>query len=175
MNVEPLTIAFDDARLGDLRRRLLATNWVVDFANDDRGNGVNGAYLREPVAYWIDGDDWRGQEREINGFRHFRAQIDGTPIHFIRTGTRSEPDADRPDERLAVDLLGLSPGHPAADGSGIVWRRFRRCIRGLCFSKDFLLTTIMIYWSTNIIVRRRGSMQGRGKTCGGHDGAITAI
>lgn len=84
MSVEPFTVAIGDDRLDDLRRRLEATNWPNDFANDDWRYGVNGAYLRELVDYWLNTYDWRACEAEINGFAHFRTEVEGMPVHFIR-------------------------------------------------------------------------------------------
>ena len=50
------------------------------------------AYLKELVAYWIDGYDWRKQERAINAYPQFRTEIDGVPIHFIHVrGTGPNP------------------------------------------------------------------------------------
>ena len=36
-----------------------------------------------PVAYWADGFDWRAQERRLNGYDHFRAELDGVRIHYV--------------------------------------------------------------------------------------------
>ncbi|MFN3231520.1 MAG: epoxide hydrolase family protein [Alphaproteobacteria bacterium] len=80
---EPFTIDIPDAALDDLHQRLAATRWADDFANDDWRYGTNGAYLRELVAYWQDGYDWRAQEAEINRFHHYRLTIDEVPVHFI--------------------------------------------------------------------------------------------
>src|SRR5260370_286597 len=38
---------------------------------------------RKLVAYWIEGYDWRKQERAINAYPQFRTEIDGVPIHLI--------------------------------------------------------------------------------------------
>ncbi|HLY56107.1 MAG TPA: epoxide hydrolase, partial [Stellaceae bacterium] len=81
--IENFTVNISEPVLDDLRRRLAATRWAADYANDDWGYGTNGAYLKELCAYWQDGYDWRRHERAMNGFRHFRTEIDGIPIHFI--------------------------------------------------------------------------------------------
>jgi hypothetical protein len=41
--------------LTDLRMRLKLTRWADDFSNEDWRYGTNTAYLKELVAYWIDG------------------------------------------------------------------------------------------------------------------------
>ena len=83
MAAEPYTVHLSDELLEDLQRRLVNARLPQDFANDDWGYGVNGAYLRELVDYWIEGYDWRAVEREINAFANFRTEIQGVPIHFI--------------------------------------------------------------------------------------------
>ncbi|MGA7732386.1 MAG: epoxide hydrolase family protein, partial [Chloroflexia bacterium] len=40
-------------------------------------------YMRELVEYWLEGFDWRKQERYINSFSHFRAEVDGMGIHYV--------------------------------------------------------------------------------------------
>jgi pimeloyl-ACP methyl ester carboxylesterase len=82
--VEPFTIDIPDAVLDDLRARLLNTRWALDLDNEDETYGIGTAYLREIVAYWVDGFDWRGVERQINRIPQYRATIDGTPVHFLR-------------------------------------------------------------------------------------------
>jgi pimeloyl-ACP methyl ester carboxylesterase len=81
--MERFTIAVDDAVLTDLDRRLAATRWPDDFANDDWRYGANVAYLKTLVGHWRDGYDWRARERLMNGFAHFRTEVDGIRIHFI--------------------------------------------------------------------------------------------
>ena len=83
MHIEPFTVAIPDEDVDDLRRRLKATRFPDDFANDDWKYGTPTAYLRLLVDYWINDYDWRAAEREMNGFAHFRTEIDGVPIHFI--------------------------------------------------------------------------------------------
>src|SRR3546814_12680734 len=83
MAVEQIRFQPPEARLADLRKRLARTRFAEDFANDDWSYGVNGAYLRELLSYWLDGYDWDAQLRAINVFRHFQPVIDAVPIHFF--------------------------------------------------------------------------------------------
>ena len=39
---------------------------------------------RELVAYWAEGYDWRAAERAINAYEHYRADVGGVPVHFMR-------------------------------------------------------------------------------------------
>jgi pimeloyl-ACP methyl ester carboxylesterase len=83
MIAEPFEIAIDDAVLDDLRDRLRRTRFPIDVENEDWGYGVNTAYLRDIVHYWLDGYDWRAQERLLNDYRHYRATVDGIALHFV--------------------------------------------------------------------------------------------
>lgn len=84
MTPQPFTIDMPAEALEDLRRRLEAINWPHDMANDDWRYGVEENYLRELVDYWINVYDWRAAEAEINSFSHFRTEVEGMPVHFIR-------------------------------------------------------------------------------------------
>ena len=81
--MRPFRVDVPDEVLNDLHARLKRTRWADDFANESWQYGTNTAYLKELVAYWIDGYDWRKQERAINAYPQFRTEIDGVPIHFI--------------------------------------------------------------------------------------------
>ncbi len=83
MRIEPFAVAVPDEDLDDLRRRLKATRFPDDFANDDWKYGTPTRYLKTLVDYWIEEYDWRAAEREMNAFPHFRTEIDGVPVHFI--------------------------------------------------------------------------------------------
>ena len=83
VDVEPFTIAVADEVLSDLRTRLLDTRWPEAAPGPPWQQGTDLAYLRDLVAYWIDGFDWRARERELNALHHFHATVDGTRIHFV--------------------------------------------------------------------------------------------
>lgn len=85
---EPFEIRIPDAKLVDLRRRLENVHWAPEFANDDWVYGTNGKYLRELAAYWLNGYDWRAQERAMNAWSHFQVPIEGIPIHYLHAKGR---------------------------------------------------------------------------------------
>jgi pimeloyl-ACP methyl ester carboxylesterase len=92
MVVEPFTISVDEAVLSDLCDRIERTRWPdrVDGAGWERGVDVE--YLRSLLAYWIDEFDWHEQERQLNRFRHYLADLDGTRVHFVHeNGTGPNP------------------------------------------------------------------------------------
>ncbi|GAB3979404.1 epoxide hydrolase family protein [Plantactinospora veratri] len=82
--LQPQPIHVPDEVLADLRRRLDLTRWPDDPANEDWHYGVNRDYLRELVDYWRDGYDWRKAEAAINAYQHYRVEVDGVPVHFMR-------------------------------------------------------------------------------------------
>jgi pimeloyl-ACP methyl ester carboxylesterase len=79
----PFTIDISDSTLADIARRVRATAWPDAPPGDGWDYGVNLSYLQSLAAYWLDEYDWRAQEREINRFQHFRAEIDGELLHFV--------------------------------------------------------------------------------------------
>ncbi|TCC45281.1 epoxide hydrolase [Kribbella capetownensis] len=82
--LEPSPIHVPDDVLDDLRRRLTATKWPLDAGNDDGFYGVRRTQLQALVEYWADGFDWRAAERAINAFEHYRVDVNGVPVHFMR-------------------------------------------------------------------------------------------
>lgn len=83
MSVQPFEVNVSQDTLDDLRQRLARTRWPDEVADAGWDYGANLAYLKELAGYWQDGFDWRAQERAINRFAHFRAELDGVGIHFI--------------------------------------------------------------------------------------------
>ncbi|WP_281783311.1 epoxide hydrolase family protein [Sinimarinibacterium flocculans] len=82
-SIQEFRVDVPESVLTDLKERLARARIADDFGNDAWQYGTNGAYLRELVAYWKDGYDWRRQEREINRLPQFRTEIEGIPIHFV--------------------------------------------------------------------------------------------
>ena len=80
--VRPLSIAVPEPYLEDLRQRLTVTRWPPREAVADGSQGVRLERLRELVAYWRDGYDWRRAEAKLNALPQFVTQIDGLDIQF---------------------------------------------------------------------------------------------
>jgi len=77
-----------DPTLSDLRARIRSTRWPPGAPGPEWDQGADLEYLRQLLAYWADGFDWRAQERELNRFEQFRAEIDGVAIHFVHRRAR---------------------------------------------------------------------------------------
>jgi pimeloyl-ACP methyl ester carboxylesterase len=82
-NHQPL-IAVSDASLEDLRVRLRATRWPTPWPLDGWQAGVDTGELRRLVEYWATEYDWRAHEAELNGLPSYIADVDGTPVHYLR-------------------------------------------------------------------------------------------
>ena len=63
----------------------------VDAATD-WSRGAPDAWLRDTVAYWRDGFDWRAFERRVNALPQFTTEVDGQRIHFLHVRS-TNPDA----------------------------------------------------------------------------------
>ena len=70
MEVEPFRVAIPERTLADLRERIRNTRWPEASPEPGWEQGTELGYLRELLAYWADGFDWREQERRLNEHRH---------------------------------------------------------------------------------------------------------
>jgi pimeloyl-ACP methyl ester carboxylesterase len=83
LRVEPFAIDVAEPTLADLRARIERTRWPSPAPGLAWEQGTDLNFLQGIVAYWADGFDWRAQERWLNSFAHFRAEIDGLWVHFV--------------------------------------------------------------------------------------------
>jgi pimeloyl-ACP methyl ester carboxylesterase len=83
MNIKPFTVSLRPAVLDDLRERLENTRWPDEVSGAGWDYGTNLGFMRSLIDYWHEDFDWPAQERALNAFPHFLAEIDGHDIHFI--------------------------------------------------------------------------------------------
>jgi hypothetical protein len=88
LHVEPFSIQIEEQLLSDLRGRIRNTRWPAQAPGSAWEQGADLEYLRDVLAYWANEFDWPAQERELNRFDHFRAQLDGVQIHFVHERAR---------------------------------------------------------------------------------------
>ena len=88
MHVAPFTIRVPDEVLSDLRTRIRNTRWPDQAPGTAWAQGTDLAYLQQLLGYWANGFDWRAQERQLNTFRHFRAELDDIHVHFVHERAR---------------------------------------------------------------------------------------
>lgn len=84
----PFTIRVPDEVLSDLRSRIRHTRWPPQAPGAAWTQGTDLAYLKRLASYWADGFDWRAQERRLNTFKHFHAEIGGARVHFVHEPAR---------------------------------------------------------------------------------------
>lgn len=88
MQVRPFTIHVPDEVLADLGARIRGTRWPTEAPGAAWSQGTDLAYLKGLLGYWANGFDWRAQERQLNTFTHFRADVGGTHVHFVHERAR---------------------------------------------------------------------------------------
>lgn len=81
--IRPFRVEIAQADLDDLQARLARTRLPQPAPVDDWEAGTPTSYLRDAVARWRDGFDWRAAEARMNEHPHFTTEIDGQTIHFV--------------------------------------------------------------------------------------------
>jgi pimeloyl-ACP methyl ester carboxylesterase len=90
--ISPFLVTISDEVLDDLRSRIRATRWPDPAPGDPWSQGTDLAFLRDLLAYWADGFDWPAQQRALNVFAHFTADLGdaaGATVHFVHERARS--------------------------------------------------------------------------------------
>jgi len=82
-NAEPFRIHIDDDRLADIRTRLERFRDVPAIGPETWDTGVPASSLRKLIDFWLKEYEWRDVERRLNGLSHYKATVDGVPIHFV--------------------------------------------------------------------------------------------
>ncbi|MEU6403337.1 epoxide hydrolase family protein [Streptomyces sp. NPDC046985] len=80
----PPVISVSDAELDDLRARLRATRWPEPWPGEGWEAGADQRELRRLVRYWAAAYDWRRHEAAVNALPSHFADLDGTPLHYLR-------------------------------------------------------------------------------------------
>src|SRR3954467_6792429 len=83
MRVQPYTVEVPDTVLDDLRERIRRTRWPDPAPGEAWSQGADLDYLRDLLAYWADGFDWRARERDRTRFEHRIAEVAGVRLHFV--------------------------------------------------------------------------------------------
>jgi pimeloyl-ACP methyl ester carboxylesterase len=88
--VRPYRIDIPQAELDDLGDRLDRVRWAQELPGVGWDYGVPGGYVKELVAYWRSGYDWRAWEAKLNQYPQFTTQIDGQNLHFLHVPSPEE-------------------------------------------------------------------------------------
>jgi hypothetical protein len=89
-DVVPFAPRAAQSELDELRRRLRATVWPDAPAGLGWSAGVDLDALRDLVAHWADGFDWRAVEERLARLPRFRTAFDGLGIHFVHARARAD-------------------------------------------------------------------------------------
>ena len=81
--LHPFQLAVDKPALDDLRHRLQRVRWPDEAPQAPWAFGSSVGFMRELVAYWLDGYDWRQTEAALNAWPQFVTHIDGIDLHFL--------------------------------------------------------------------------------------------
>jgi len=76
-------VRVSDEVLADLQTRLERVRWPDEIAGEGWRYGTSLAYMKELVAYWRDGYDWRAQEARLNELPQFTVPMGDLDLHFI--------------------------------------------------------------------------------------------
>jgi microsomal epoxide hydrolase len=82
-DVTPFRIHVPAAVLDDLRERLARVRWPDEIPGSGWTYGTDLATMKDLVAYWRDGFDWRAQEAALNAWPQFTVPINGIDVHFV--------------------------------------------------------------------------------------------
>jgi pimeloyl-ACP methyl ester carboxylesterase len=88
--IRPFRVAFSEAALADLRRRLAETRLPDKETVADFSQGVPLKTIQQVLRHWQTGYDWRKAETRLNAVPNFITEIDGLDIHFIHVRSRHQ-------------------------------------------------------------------------------------
>src|SRR5438270_8475785 len=88
MQPQPFRIEIDQTVLDDLHSRIGNARWPDEVPGTGWEQGADRDFLRRALEYWAGDFDWRAREDELNRYAQFRADVGGTPIHFVHERAR---------------------------------------------------------------------------------------
>ncbi|KAL6426993.1 hypothetical protein ACFW04_009295 [Cataglyphis niger] len=84
-DIKPYEIVFSEELVKDLKYRLKHTRSLTPPLKDVAWNyGTNTDALRKFLDYWADDYNFQERQKFINQYQHFKTNIQGLDIHFIR-------------------------------------------------------------------------------------------
>ncbi|NIJ54505.1 epoxide hydrolase family protein [Dyadobacter arcticus] len=89
-NTEIFKVSVPQQVLDDLKSRLENTRWPGEATGSGWTFGTSEAYLKELVKYWLTEYDWRKQEKALNIYPQYIANVNGVKIHFQYVKGKSE-------------------------------------------------------------------------------------
>ncbi|CAB3226255.1 unnamed protein product [Arctia plantaginis] len=107
ITVKPFKIKFDDEVIADLKTRLKSSAAFVPPLKDVGFEyGFNSQYIGSWLKYWAEKYNFKERENFLNKYPHFKTNIQGLDIHFIRV----TPKVPKGVETVPLLLLHGWPG-----------------------------------------------------------------
>lgn len=89
--MQPFTIALPEERIDRVMDRVASYDWGNFPDAGGWSAGMAKDTLRRFADRWTGGYDWRAEERRLNEWPHFTADVDGSLIHFIHIRSGAPP------------------------------------------------------------------------------------
>ena len=83
MAPQAFVLRIPDADIADLKTRLGLTRFPDSAPGEPWAFGSSVEYIRDLVAYWKDGFDWRVQEAALNEFQQFKVPLHDIDLHYL--------------------------------------------------------------------------------------------
>jgi len=84
----PFELRTPERELDDLKLRLARTRWSSS-SHPGWQHGTNSEWLRELLAHWQTGYDFRRHEAQLNDLPHFKVALDSSQLHFVHQRARA--------------------------------------------------------------------------------------
>ncbi|OQV21190.1 Epoxide hydrolase 1 [Hypsibius exemplaris] len=108
--VVPWKLQVSNKDLEDLKDRLRNTRYGTAMPGQNFVYGFPADQLKKVVDYWLNKYDWKKQEALINQYDHFKTNIEGLNIHFVRVQPAKSTDPKRNVRVTPIILLHGWPG-----------------------------------------------------------------
>ncbi len=79
----PFTLTVPEQAVADLKARLAMTRFPDQAPDAPWAYGTDLAYMKDLVAYWKDGFDWRAQEAALNAYPQFKLRTADVDLHYL--------------------------------------------------------------------------------------------
>ncbi|KAK7065570.1 epoxide hydrolase [Halocaridina rubra] len=87
--IRPFKIRIPAKDVEDLQIRLgLPLRLTTPLENANFTYGMNHDTLKDIIGYWRKSYDWRAREKRLNRYPHYKTQIEGLDIHFMRASAQ---------------------------------------------------------------------------------------
>jgi hypothetical protein len=115
--VKRFRIEWDEREIEDIKSRVKNVRWPPEIPGQGWEYGTNVAYMKELADYWLTKYNWQEQLEFLNQFPHYRTEIDGLGLHFIKVEGKGPDPPDHPPRVSVVGPHPSFPGSPIPPGS----------------------------------------------------------